>query len=162
MKKLMYKGFTIIEVIIVLVVGAVIMLAVFLVVPQLQQSARNSQRQRDARSIIVLARDYWSAGGNISGAGFSTDVIGRYSNYLPRSPFQDPTGINYSFYIPVDLNYASSTFKAKVTLGYNRKCNSTFNGFEAGNLSEGNLAIIIPLEPFTNNNGLRWCIEDSR
>ncbi|MCX6806147.1 MAG: prepilin-type N-terminal cleavage/methylation domain-containing protein [Patescibacteria group bacterium] len=39
MKKLMYKkGFTIIEVIIVLVIGAVIMLAVFLVVPQLQRT----------------------------------------------------------------------------------------------------------------------------
>ena len=58
MKKLMPKpkGFTIIEVIIVLVVGAVIMLAVFIVVPQLQQSARNSRRRSDAQRILVATR----------------------------------------------------------------------------------------------------------
>lgn len=50
------KGFTIIEVIIVLVVGAVIMIAVFLVVPQLQQSARNSRRRSDAQRILISTR----------------------------------------------------------------------------------------------------------
>jgi prepilin-type N-terminal cleavage/methylation domain-containing protein len=47
------EGFTIIEVIIVLVIGAVIMLAVFLVVPQLQRTQRNSARQNAARRAFT-------------------------------------------------------------------------------------------------------------
>jgi len=52
------EGFTIIEVIIVLVIGAVIMLAVFLVVPQLQRTQRNSRAQNDARRILAAAEQY--------------------------------------------------------------------------------------------------------
>jgi len=46
-------AFTIIEVIIVLVIGAVIMLAVFLVVPQLQRTQRNTNRQNAARRVLT-------------------------------------------------------------------------------------------------------------
>ena len=52
------EGFTIIEVIIVLVIGAVIMLAVFLVVPQLQRTQRNSRAQNDVRRILTAAEQY--------------------------------------------------------------------------------------------------------
>lgn len=52
------KGFTIIEVIIVLVIGAVIMLAVFLVVPQLQRTQRNSSRQNAARRVFTAGEQY--------------------------------------------------------------------------------------------------------
>ena len=52
------EGFTIIEVIIVLVIGAVIMLAVFLVVPQLQRTQRNSRRQADARRVFSAGEQF--------------------------------------------------------------------------------------------------------
>ena len=52
------EGFTIIEVIIVLVIGAVIMLAVFLVVPQLQRTQRNSSRQNAARRVLAAGEQY--------------------------------------------------------------------------------------------------------
>jgi prepilin-type N-terminal cleavage/methylation domain-containing protein len=52
------EGFTIIEVIIVLVIGAVIMLAVFLVVPQLQRTQRNTARQALARQIFSAAEQF--------------------------------------------------------------------------------------------------------
>lgn len=55
-----HEGFTIIEVIIVLVIGAVIMLAVFLVVPQLQRSQRNTRRQNDARQVLSAVQQYQS------------------------------------------------------------------------------------------------------
>jgi prepilin-type N-terminal cleavage/methylation domain-containing protein len=54
------EGFTIIEVIIVLVIGAVIMLAVFLVVPQLQRTQRNSNRQNAARRVLTASEQYAS------------------------------------------------------------------------------------------------------
>jgi len=53
-------GFTIIEVIIVLVIAAIIMLAVFLVVPQLQRSQRNTRNQAVARQAFAAAEQYAS------------------------------------------------------------------------------------------------------
>ncbi len=54
------QGFTIIEVIIVLVIAAIIMLAVFLVVPQLQRTQRNSRNQAVARQAFS-AGEQWAA-----------------------------------------------------------------------------------------------------
>lgn len=63
MKYLRPKGFTIIEVIIVLVIGAVIMLAVFLVVPQLQRTQRNNNRQNAARRVKAAVEEVYSKTG---------------------------------------------------------------------------------------------------
>lgn len=52
------QGFTIIEVIIVLVIAAIIMLAVFLVVPQLQRTQRNNRAQTVARQAFTAAEQY--------------------------------------------------------------------------------------------------------
>ena len=56
------KGFTIIEVIIVLVIGAIIMLAVFLVVPQLQRQSRESQQRQIAQRVLVAGRQIYDSG----------------------------------------------------------------------------------------------------
>ncbi len=60
MKKLQkeQKGFTIIEVMIVLVIAAVIILIVFLAVPALQRNARNNQRKSDAARISAAVSEY--------------------------------------------------------------------------------------------------------
>lgn len=46
------KGFTIIEVLIVLAIAGLILLVVFLAVPALQRNARNTQRNEDVASIL--------------------------------------------------------------------------------------------------------------
>lgn len=46
------KGFTIIEVALVLAVGALIFLVVFLAVPALQRNSRNDARRRDVSSVV--------------------------------------------------------------------------------------------------------------
>jgi prepilin-type N-terminal cleavage/methylation domain-containing protein len=51
LKKSNGKGFTIIEVMIVLAIAGLILLIVLLAVPALQRSARNTQRKNDASSI---------------------------------------------------------------------------------------------------------------
>jgi len=66
-------GFTIIEVIIVLVIAAIIMLAVFLVVPQLQRTQRNSRAQTVGRNTLAAAEQYAANnGGTYSTTG--TDI----------------------------------------------------------------------------------------
>jgi prepilin-type N-terminal cleavage/methylation domain-containing protein len=51
LKKSDQDGFTIIEVMIVLAIAALILLIVFLAVPALQRSSRNTQRKNDAANI---------------------------------------------------------------------------------------------------------------
>lgn len=67
------EGFTIIEVMIVLAIAAVILLIVFLAVPALQRSSRNTQRKNDVAALLGAVNEYE---GNNSGAvpAASTDV----------------------------------------------------------------------------------------
>jgi prepilin-type N-terminal cleavage/methylation domain-containing protein len=53
-------GFTIIEVLIVLAIAALILVIVFLAVPSLQRSARNTQRRTDVSAIIASISNYIS------------------------------------------------------------------------------------------------------
>lgn len=51
-------GFTIIEVLIVLAIAGLIMLIVFLAVPALQRSARNTQRKNDVSDLLGAVTEY--------------------------------------------------------------------------------------------------------
>lgn len=52
MKKINQKGFSIIEVLIVLAIAGLIMLIVFLAVPALQRNSRNQQRKSDVTAAV--------------------------------------------------------------------------------------------------------------
>ena len=52
------KGFTIIEVALVLAVGALIFLVVFLAVPALQRNQRNDARKRDQAQVVEAITSY--------------------------------------------------------------------------------------------------------
>lgn len=52
------SGFTIIEVLIVLAIAGLIMLVVFLAVPALQRSSRNTQRKNDVSAIASAVSNY--------------------------------------------------------------------------------------------------------
>jgi len=54
------KGFTIIEVLIVLAIAGLIMLVVFLAVPALQRNSRNSQRKSDVSALLGGISEYTS------------------------------------------------------------------------------------------------------
>lgn len=59
MKRLRWaRGFTIIEVLIVLAIAGLILLVVFLAVPALQRNARNTQRKHDAALISAAINGY--------------------------------------------------------------------------------------------------------
>lgn len=56
------KGFTIIEVVLVLAIAGLIFLIVFLALPQLQRSRRDTQRKNDAGRVVASLESY--AGNN--------------------------------------------------------------------------------------------------
>ena len=52
------KGFTIIEVVLVLAIGGLIFLMVFIALPALQRSQRDTQRRQDVAIIASAVRQY--------------------------------------------------------------------------------------------------------
>ncbi len=54
------KGFTIIEVVLVLAIGGLIFLMVFIALPALQSSQRNTQRGNDLSRLLTAVNDYQS------------------------------------------------------------------------------------------------------
>lgn len=84
------KGFTIIEVVLVLAIAGLIFLIVFLALPALQRSRRDTQRRSDAGRILASLETY---AGNSSGnypvnAG---EVTSFWTTYVNNPEFRDPT-----------------------------------------------------------------------
>lgn len=90
------RGFTIIEVMIVLAIAGLILLIVFLAIPALQRNGRNTQRKSDVSALLAAVSEYAS---NNNGS-------------LPNTC----SGSN-----PVQLGAAASGSQAKVNY-YNSNC----------------------------------------
>ena len=58
------KGFTIIEVMIVLAIAGLIVLVVFLAVPALQRNSRNTQRKNDVQAVLGAIQEWISNNGS--------------------------------------------------------------------------------------------------
>lgn len=58
LKKSKGEGFTIIEVMIVLVIAALILLIVFLAIPALQRNGRNTQRKNDVAQLLASVAEF--------------------------------------------------------------------------------------------------------
>lgn len=67
------QGFTIIEVMIVLAIAGLILLIVFLAVPALQRSARNTQRKNDAAAVAAAVGNFISDNGGSLPVGVAND-----------------------------------------------------------------------------------------
>lgn len=96
MQKITNKGFTIIETMIVLAIAGLIMLIVFMAVPALQRSSRNTSRKNDA--------------GNISSA--ISNFISNNNGSLPASPgdlTQAITGIKLGYYLNSNVFWDGTT-----------------------------------------------------
>jgi prepilin-type N-terminal cleavage/methylation domain-containing protein len=72
------KGFTIIEVVLVLAIAGLIFLMVFVALPALQRSQRNTQRKRDAERFAT-AIDSYIANNNKLPFSYGSDSQGRYT-----------------------------------------------------------------------------------
>lgn len=68
------SGFTIIEVLIVLAIAGLIMLIVFLAVPALQRSARNTSRKSDASALLAGISEYTDNNNGTLPAALSTAI----------------------------------------------------------------------------------------
>ena len=101
------KGFTIIEVVLVLAIAGLIFLMVFVALPALQRSQRDTQRRDDMARLITAVQNYQSNNRNKIPTDFSNSSK-FYQGYLVNSQgggstgatdtFDDPsTGEGYTF-----------------------------------------------------------------
>ncbi len=115
MKKQQLKGFTIIEVVLVLAIAGLIFLMVFIALPALQRSQRDTQRRDDmARFSSQLSSYQANNNGKVPEpkAGSKTDNVG-YTKFINEylkaggDSFEDPsTGETYTV---KDVTICSST-----------------------------------------------------
>lgn len=89
------KGFTIIEVVLVLAIAGLIFLMVFIALPALQRNQRDTQRKNDMSRVQTAIQNYQS---NNRGR-LPTFDNGFISSYLTAGgdTFTDPDGTNYDF-----------------------------------------------------------------
>lgn len=119
-QELKQKGFTIIEVVLVLAVAALIFLMVFIALPALQKGQRDTQRKDDLSRISTQLQNY---AGNNRGAipgddtkmnAFVRNYLGGNATGIAGSEYVDPlTGSGYVF----TFASATATDKAPDTEG---------------------------------------------
>lgn len=127
------KGFTIIEILIVLAIGALIILAVLLAVPALQKSQKNNQRKAEASRVATAVTGYLSdsGGGPID---TTTGVEGIETNLASRAGIKNGktifSGVKYNDESPVaniskNIVYVTSGTKCSGTSPTNEGADST-------------------------------------
>lgn len=140
------NGFTIIEIMIVLAIAGLIMLIVFLAVPALQRSARNTQRKNDVAAISGAIANYIdNNGGTLPG---STGTSG--TNLLLCGA--NCTGGNtelatLGYYAPANISLTKSANLPaandnNVVIVIDDTCNATNTGVNGANSNTRSAAIV--------------------
>lgn len=84
------EGFTIIEVVLVLAIAGLIFLVVFLALPQLQKSRRDTQRRSDA-SRMAAALESYAGNSNGNYPGTTAELNSFEATYITGQNFDDPS-----------------------------------------------------------------------
>lgn len=118
------KGFTIIEVLIVLAIVGVIMAIIFLAVPALQRNSRNTQRRADVNSLAAAFNEWQSANSATSAP------TGWASNQLTGAAGSTAVSANVSYYTGVTVAAVASPPQTALTSDTVRivtgaRCNGT-------------------------------------
>ncbi len=100
-KHKLYEGFTIIEVVLVLAIAGLIFLMVFLALPALQRSQRDTQRKNDIGRLKAAYQQYRA--NNKGGIPHGGNYVEKWNNFMDNymrshgEEFKDPTGSDYHF-----------------------------------------------------------------
>lgn len=161
------KGFTIVEVSLVLAVAGLIFLMVFIALPALRASQRDTERKEAVTLLIDAIKKYQSnnrgalpSGGTGTHDGPSNAVKttwqGFYNNYINEEKFIDPNGTAYTLvpkqcYATTDLECAESLNMSKEVFPNNYEMwlisSATCNGQKAEKSSNPRkLAVLYMME----------------
>lgn len=126
------KGFTIIEVVLVLAIAGLIFLMVFIALPALQRGQRDTQRRDDVSRVVSQMQSYATNNrGSLPNLSTSANQTSFANNYLKANAgeFNDPkTGNPYTFVVATaDPTEGQMQYR----LGY--ECSGENIGAAAGN-----------------------------
>lgn len=147
------KGFTIIEVVLVLAIAGLIFLVVFLALPALQRSQRDTQRRSDASRVMSQIAAYQSnSQGAVPTSQAQLDTF--RTGYMTNGgqQFNDPTsGSTYT------LTYRGTNYAAPTALGTmyyytNATCDG---GTAAAGSGNRNVAVAVVVE-----QGGSYCVNN--
>ena len=135
------KGFTIIEVVLVLAIAGLIFLMVFVALPALQRGQRDSQRRSDISRFMSQVNSYQTNnGGRVPAA--DKDAIGKFlDNYMKRGSgeFVDPqSGDNYT------VGFSGNPSTSHIIYATQTKCNG--EEFTSAGSKKRAVAVRIKLE----------------
>lgn len=138
------KGFTIIEVVLVLAIAGLIFLIVFLAVPALQRSQRDTQRRNDLGRFMSQVTNYQS---NNNGVVPTEVGIGNFVNsylVIDDDQFGDPTtGSTYVTTSPANVSETPAGGSGKIYYFTSAKCNGESAASTSGNRT---VAAVVGLE----------------
>lgn len=149
--KLNQKGFTIIEVLIVLAIAGLIMLIVFLAIPSLQRSQRNSARDTEASRISAAVTECLS---NKNGSTHSENGCGNPDNIqvgdLQRlESFAVQTTGDDDF----GGEGAGSATTTRAIIRFNRQCTPEGDGSEPTNTGSRSFVVL-----YQKENDINRCL----
>jgi prepilin-type N-terminal cleavage/methylation domain-containing protein len=112
------KGFTIIEVVLVLAIAGLIFLMVFIALPALQRNQRDTQRKNDLSRVQTALQNYQSNNRNALPTDAtlnSTSSTGFTAQYLSvgGDSFTDPDGTDYTFRAGTAVNFDHIVYYTK-------------------------------------------------
>lgn len=141
------KGFTIIEVLIVLAIAGLIILIVFLAVPALQRTSRNTQRKNDASRLSALINEHVS-----NNAGVLPDTFGT----TPSATELDLSNTSFTIMAPPAATEPDATVLGdleNLVVNTNATCNN--NAVTAGG---GFRAYTVSYSVETSNGDIPQCL----
>ena len=115
------KGFTIIEVVLVLAIAGLIFLMVFLALPALQRSQRDAQRKQDV-AMVVTALHNWKA--NNKGRGYASMGNSVLTPLADLNEEQKKYGVNNSIE-PIENSPLNSYISCDLKSGKNKNDSSS-------------------------------------
>jgi prepilin-type N-terminal cleavage/methylation domain-containing protein len=152
-QELKQKGFTIIEVVLVLAIAALIFLMVFIALPALQRSQRDTARKSDVSIIAAAVSSY--QGNNRSGGFPDSSSIGKYAENVSGNTDLSALAVGSA---PADGTEVTVADDAKVVVYPEAKCNSVAPGGKV-TLDKGTkrqYAVVTRLESGSNSG---YCLD---
>lgn len=147
------KGFTIIEVVLVLAIAGLIFLVVFLALPALQRSQRDTQRRSDvSRAMSQLASYQSNSQGAVPTSQAQIDTF--VSGYLTNGgqQFNDPTAGSAYVVTYRGTNYAAPTTQGHIYYHTTATCSG---GAAAAGSGGRNVAFVVVVE-----QGGTYCVNN--
>lgn len=117
------KGFTIIEVVLVLAIAGLIFLMVFIALPALQRGQRDTQRKSDLAKVLTKVQDYQTNNRNKLPADseWTSDFLPKYMR-AGGDTFEDPSRGAYQFSV-TDGDPTYDTTTPIITVSPRKTCN---------------------------------------